>query len=127
MIPDHYAALGVQQGAGRDEIRTAYLRRMREYHPDYRPGDPYAGQRARDANAAWSVLRHAGRRDAYDRLRSGRLPSTPDRVRRAMPPPPTPAYSREGTDYRRAFHAACLKVGTGVFVLGLVLLFTASV
>ena len=126
MPPDHYEVLGVDAGAGHAEIRAAYRRLMREVHPDMRPGDPGAEEVARRATAAWAVLGRPAVRAVYDRTRSAaRQPAPPLVVRE---PPPAPAYSSEGTDYRRAFHFASLKVASAVVAIGLVALlaFTAA-
>jgi curved DNA-binding protein CbpA len=119
MIPDHYQALGVHPHATAEEIRAAYLRLMRASHPDRRPGDPAANERAQRANAAWEVLGDSARKASYDRLwsRGDRA-----RVRAARY---APAYSREGDQFRRAFHRAWLRLGAGVFAVGFLLLFLA--
>lgn len=124
MIPDHYQALGVQPQAGRDEIRAAYLRLMREHHPDHRPDDPVSAERARLANDAWHVLGSGTRRASYDRLRaagSGRGVAAP-RPRRPADALGEVAYSDERAEYRAAFSRACLRIGLVVCLLGVVLL-----
>lgn len=127
MHGDHYQALGVPPNAGRAEIRAAYLRLMRDHHPDRRPHDAAAAERARQLNVAYAVLRDNGKRAHYDRLRVGRYANAPDAVRRVITPPAqAAAYSAEGHAYRRAFHRACLRIGGGVFTLGLLLLFALS-
>jgi DnaJ domain len=68
----HYEALGVGSDASADQIRTAYLRLARQYHPDRHGTDDVATRRAaelrmRDVNAAWAVLGDADRRGEYDR------------------------------------------------------------
>lgn len=124
MAPDHYAVLGVEPGARHADVRAAYRRRMREYHPDLRPGDPGSEEMARRITAAWSVLGRPTSRAAYDRRRaaSSSAASPPVRVPTAGPP----AYSPEGTAYRRAFDAASLKVAAVVFLLGLVVLLSLA-
>lgn len=113
MPTDHYQALGVPPDAGPAQIRAAYLRLMRANHPDHRPGDPTAASTARRANVAWDVLGDPSRRGAYDRARDGRHDAG-----KAVGSVHTPAYSRERADYRRAFSAACLRVGTAIVALG---------
>jgi curved DNA-binding protein CbpA len=117
MPGDHYRTLGVAPDADAVAVRAAYLRVMLDNHPDRRPGDPAAAATARRANAAWSVLRDATRRDAYDRLGTAR----PARVSHGPP-----AYSPSGADYRRALHEATLRAGLATFLLGMVLLLTFS-
>ena len=73
MSRDHYEALGAQPGDSTDDIRAAFLARMRQLHPD-KLGERHesAGARAdfEAARAAWEVLGDAGRRAAYDAQRS---------------------------------------------------------
>ena len=71
---DHYEVLGVEKDVDARTLRAAYLARMRVHHPDLRPGD--AGERARQLNRAYEVLRDPARRAAYDRLRRARQASS---------------------------------------------------
>lgn len=126
---DHYLALGITPDASDAEVRAAYLRVMRESHPDRRPGDPTAEESSCAANAAWEVLGNAARRGAYDRLqfvrpdgRTGHavrvMRSEDDEARAA-------AYRAQGAAYGREFHRASLRIAGGVFVVGLLLLLVA--
>ena len=65
--PDCYRLLGVGRGAARRQIREAYLRQMRRFHPDLRPGDPEAEEYARRLNLAYETLSDPDRRAEYDR------------------------------------------------------------
>ena len=121
---DHYRTLGVAAGASHIELRTAYRRLMREHHPDVRPGDLAAEAMTRRLTEAWAVLGRPARRAAYDRARAATRVTTPPPLRPEQPA--TPAYSREGHDYRRAFHLASLKAATAVFLFGLAVLLTLS-
>ncbi len=82
---DYYVALEVARSATFVEIRAAYRRLAREYHPDANPS-PEAEARMRGINEAWETLRDAGRRAAYDRTlpRPVRPPLRP--IRRQPPP-----------------------------------------
>jgi curved DNA-binding protein CbpA len=126
MTTDHYEVLGVAPNAGHTEIRAAYRARMRQHHPDLRPGDPGAEEMARRVTAAWTVLGRPSARAAYDRTRSvsRRGAGDPPLARPTTQGPP--AYSPVGTDYRRAFHLASLKVAGLVFAVGLLLLAALS-
>ena len=42
MITDPYKVLGISQRASKDEIRKAYRKKAKEYHPDLHPNDPDA-------------------------------------------------------------------------------------
>jgi curved DNA-binding protein CbpA len=120
MTPDHYEVLGVDPGSRHTDIRAAYRELMRAHHPDLRPGDPDAEEMSRRITAAWSVLSRPTKRAAYDRTRSAarQQAGLPPRVATDLPP----AYSSEGSAYRRAFHAASVKIATAVFLLGVVVL-----
>lgn len=63
---DHYAALEVQRTATHDEIRVAWRRLARVWHPDRNPGDAKAETRFKSMSAAWHVLSDPERRNVYD-------------------------------------------------------------
>ena len=126
MHSDHYQALGVHPQASQAEIRAAYLRLMRAHHPDRRPGDPVAADRARRANLAWEVLGDAARRASYDRLTAPGQPPRVRLVRAAGDGGPAQAYSPQRVDLRRAYHRASMRIGLAVFGLGSLLLLTVS-
>lgn len=65
---DYYSVLGVPRTANQAEIKKAFRRLAREYHPDRRPGDRSAEQRFKDVNEANEVLSDPGKRRRYDAL-----------------------------------------------------------
>ena len=63
---DLYIVLGVQQGASESEIKRAYRRLARRYHPDINPGDQTAAARFRQILEAYETLIDPARRSRYD-------------------------------------------------------------
>ncbi len=66
---DYYETLGVEPGAGEAEIKTAYRRLARKYHPDVSK-EKGAEERFKAINEAYEALRDPAKRKAYDQLRA---------------------------------------------------------
>lgn len=88
---DYYDILGVQPGASEAEIKTAYRKLARKYHPD-RNKEADAEEKFKAVNEAQEVLLDAEKRRAYDQLRAGGY-----RAGDSFRPPP---------DWGREFHFA---------------------
>jgi len=73
-IPDHYLTLEIESSASDKEIKRAFWRLAKRFHPDKNPGDEKAAaQKFRQIITAYKVLINRETRDAYDRmLRSSR-------------------------------------------------------
>jgi len=56
MIDDPYKVLGISPGATQDEIKKAYRRKTKEYHPDTHPNDPNATKKMTEINEAYDML-----------------------------------------------------------------------
>lgn len=65
---DYYAVLGVDRTASQEEIKRAFRRLAREYHPDVQKDDPQAGERFKEINEAYQALGDPERRAQYDRF-----------------------------------------------------------
>lgn len=86
---DYYAVLGVEPSAGDAEIKTAYRRLARKYHPDVSK-EPGAEEQFKAVNEAYEALRDPQKRAAYDQLRArGYRPGEEFR--------PPPDFGRGGT------------------------------
>lgn len=64
-IPDPYATLGVARGATPSQLRSAYRRLAKRYHPDLHADAP-ASEQMRRVNQAWEILSSPSRRAEYD-------------------------------------------------------------
>ncbi len=64
---DYYAVLGVSSNASQEEIKSAYRKLAKQYHPDLHPGDNAAAEKFKEINDAYSIVGDPDKRAKYDR------------------------------------------------------------
>jgi DnaJ-class molecular chaperone len=65
---DYYEVLGVNKSASDADIKSAFRKQARKYHPDVNPGDKSAEEKFKEINEAYEVLSDAEKRKRYDQL-----------------------------------------------------------
>ena len=65
---DYYEVLGISKGAGEDEIKKAYKKLARKYHPDMNPGDKEAEEKFKEINEANEILSDPTKKARYDQF-----------------------------------------------------------
>jgi molecular chaperone DnaJ len=68
-----YDTLGVKKGASQDEVKKAYRKLARQYHPDRNPGDKAAEAKFKEVQTAYDVLSDPEKREQYDAFGNGRV------------------------------------------------------
>ena len=90
-MKDYYDVLGVKKGASDNELKKAFRKLARKYHPDVNPGDKAAEAKFKEISEAYDVLGDKERRRKYDRVGHHAFRQGFD---------PSGAYAHYGTDFR---------------------------
>ena len=69
LTDDFYKALGVSEDASESDIKKAYRKLSRKYHPDLNPGDAVAEKKFKEISEAYDVLSDKKQREEYDQIR----------------------------------------------------------
>jgi molecular chaperone DnaJ len=97
---DFYQVLGVPDSAGQDEIKKAYRKLAKQYHPDANPNNASAAERFKEISEAHSVLSDPDKRKQYDQMRRlGAFDGMPRRPAGARPGGAPGAGEPEGFDF----------------------------
>ncbi|MFX1392416.1 MAG: DnaJ C-terminal domain-containing protein [Promethearchaeota archaeon] len=68
MAKDYYKILGIDKGASKEEIKRAFRKMARKYHPDVNPDEPKSGEKFKEINEAYSILSDDKKREMYDKF-----------------------------------------------------------
>lgn len=70
MLPkkNYYKILGIDKSATKEEIKRAFRKMARKYHPDVNPDEPKSGEKFKEINEAYSVLNDDKKREMYDKF-----------------------------------------------------------
>ncbi len=68
MAKDYYQTLGINKGASKEEIKRAFRKMARKYHPDVNPDEPKSGDKFKEINEAYSILSDDKKREMYDKF-----------------------------------------------------------
>ena len=109
---DYYEVLGVKRGAPDDEIKKAYRKLARKFHPDLNPGDKTAENQFKQLQEAYDVLSNAEDRKLYDEYGDNWRAV---KAGAGVPPPPGPEPRPGGYDFNDFDFGRFSNTGSGGF------------
>ena len=115
---DYYKTLGVERGASESEIKSAYRKLARKYHPDVNPNNKEAETRFKQINEAYQVLSDPAKRKKYDELGADwERGTTEDEMRRryGWSAPPRGGYGPAAAITGRATAATAARAASVIF------------
>ncbi len=68
MAKDYYKILGIDKSASKEEIKRAFRKMARKYHPDVNPDEPKSGEKFKEINEAYGILSDDKKREMYDKF-----------------------------------------------------------
>ena len=68
MAKNYYKVLGIEKGASKEEIKRAFRKLARKYHPDVNPDEGKSGEKFKEINEAYSLLNDDKKREMYDKF-----------------------------------------------------------
>ena len=68
MAKDYYKVLGIEKGSTKEEIKRAFRKLARKYHPDVNPDEGKSGEKFKEINEAYSLLSDDKKREMYDKF-----------------------------------------------------------
>src|SRR3970282_972444 len=97
---DYYATLGVERSSKPEQIRKAYRRLARKYHPDFNPNNKASEEKFKEVQEAYDVLSDEKKRQIYDQFGfySDNIPPGGPGVQYA-PGPAAPGVDFSGFDF----------------------------
>jgi curved DNA-binding protein len=99
MAKDYYNVLGIDRNASKEDVKRAFRKLARKYHPDVNPDDPQTGEKFKEINEAYMVLNDDKKREMYDKfgVTDGEVPFQSQEG--GVPPGGRGVQSPDGTQY----------------------------